>query len=236
MSKRLNYSGASMRGFTLVELLVAMVIFSIMAGGMYLVFNNFIRVKEVTDRDSARLAAMQRAFTFIQRDISFVVPRPVRDEYGSVDRSDAMISNGDEIEFTRGGWNSPPFLERKRSELQRVGYKLEEGKLIREYWYVLDRAQDSTSRKLELLEGVEELSFLFYFKNSTGNSVEETVWPPTTSITLSNVGGCGIDASGNDIRLPDVVQMTVKLVDYGEIVRKYSVLSHYAAMLDVEGC
>ena len=70
---------SSRQGFTLIELLVSMAVFSIMSGGMFLVFNNFSKVKTITDRDSARLAELQRAFSFIQKDISFMIPRPVKD-------------------------------------------------------------------------------------------------------------------------------------------------------------
>ena len=221
-------------GFTLIELLVSMAIFSIMAGGMYLVFNNFTKVKEITDRDSKRLAELQRAFSFIHKDLSFIIPRPVNDEYGSADPMNSLKSTGDSLEFSRSGWNSPPFLARKRSELQRVAYSLEEGSIKREYWYVLDRAPDSVSRSLYLLSNVEELSFTFYYQNN--DALEEVnEWPPNTILTLPSMAGCGI-TSPNLIRLPEVVEVKLKMPDYGEMTRKYSVLSGYADALSTVGC
>ena len=222
------------KGFTLIELLVSMAIFSIMAGGMYLVFNNFSKVKEITDRDSKRLAELQRAFSFMHKDISFIIPRPVTDEYDTENPLDALTSNGDKIEFTRSGWNSPPFLARKRSELQRVSYTLEEGVLKRNYWYVLDRAQDSLSRELILLTDVEELSFIFYFEDS-GSLKDSAQWPPLTIVNWPEIFACGF-IEENDVRLPDVVEMKIKTSDYGEISRKYSVLSGYALALKDIGC
>ena len=233
----MNYTRAffpdKSKGFTLIELLVSMAIFSIMAGGMYLVFNNFSKVKEITDRDSKRLAELQRAFSFMHKDLSFVIPRPVTDEFDSKNPLDALTSNGDKIEFTRSGWNSPPFLARKRSELQRVSYTLEEGVLKRNYWYVLDRAQDSLSRELVLLTDVDELSFVFYFEDS-GSLKDSAQWPPLTIVGWPAIMACGFHEE-NDIRLPDVVEMKIKTSDYGEISRKYSVLSGYApALNDIE--
>ena len=234
----MNYTKAisayKSNGFTLIELLVSMAIFSIMAGGMYLVFNNFSKVKEITDRDSKRLAELQRAFSFMHKDLSFIIPRPVTDEFDSANPLDALMSNGDKIEFTRSGWNSPPFLARKRSELQRVSYTLEEGALKRNYWYVLDRAQDSLSRGLVLLTDVEELSFVFYFEDS-GSLKDAAQWPPLTIVNWAAITACGFH-EGNDIRLPDVVEMKIKTSDYGEISRKYSVLSGYGFALNTVGC
>lgn len=234
----MNYTKAisayKSNGFTLIELLVSMAIFSIMAGGMYLVFNNFSKVKEITDRDSKRLAELQRAFSFMHKDLSFIIPRPVTDEFDSANPLDALMSNGDKIEFTRSGWNSPPFLVRKRSELQRVRYTLEEGVLKRNYWYVLDRAQDSLSRGLVLLTDVEELSFVFYFEDS-GSLKDATQWPPLSIVSWPDIIPCGFTEE-NDIRLPDVVEMKIKTPDYGEISRKYSVLSGYAPALNEIKC
>ena len=231
--KRSNLPFYKQTGFTLIELLVSMAVFSIMAGGMYLVFNNFTKVKAITDRDSVRLAEMQRAFTFIKRDISYIVPRPVKDEYGSAAPLNSLSSDGDAIEFTRSGWNSPPFLARKRSELQRVSYRLEDGKLKRNYWYVLDRAQDSMSKGLDLLTGVEELSFKFYYPDPT-EIKDISQWPPATALPYQNLGGCGI-INPNEIYLPELVEIIIKTADYGVVTRKFSVLSGYAEALSLSG-
>jgi len=237
MKQHVERTQINKMGFTLIELLVSMAIFSIMAGGMYLVFNNFSKVKEITDRDSKRLAELQRAFSFIHKDLSFIIPRPIKDEYGSQDRMNALVSDGDKIEFTRSGWNSPPFLARKRSELQRVAYVLEEGSLRRNYWYVLDRDGSTESRGMDVLGEVEEISFnFFYIDGSTMEEIQQ--WPPISTQNTSNatnLGGCGIN-SINEIRLPEVVEIRLKTANYGEIKRKFSALSGYSEALVNVGC
>jgi len=213
-----------------------MAVYAIMAGGMYMVFNNFSTVKTITDRDSVRLAELQRAFAFIKKDISAIIPRSVKDEFEGDNPLSALTSTGDFIEFTRGGWINPLFLKHKRSELQRVRYALEEGSLKRNYWYVLDRAPDSVSRGLDLLDNVEELSFTFwYHKADSGELVEEQEWPPTDLPSAPNIVPCGIDHL-KDIFLPDIVQINIVTPDYGKMVRKFSVLSTYSDMLIEKGC
>ncbi len=209
-----------------------MVIFAIMSAGMFAVFNSFQLVKERTDRDSMRLSELQRAFRFIAKDVQQAVARPVRDEYGSPERLPAMVSLNDQLEFTRTGWNKPAFLNRKRSELQRVKYAVEEGKLKRFYWYVLDRAEDSTPKNTVLMDGVESIRFKFYRITEQKRLLEELTWPPqdysvnNQSESENGLGGCNIE-SKTEIALPEVVELIVTLEDLGEISRKFLVAGEY---------
>ena len=82
-----------------------------------------------------------------------------------------VIGNEGAIEFSRTGWRNP--LNLPRSEVQRVGYLLQDNKLLRAYWPVLDRAQDSEPAYQTLLENVERVEF--YALDSAGN--EHTFWP-----------------------------------------------------------
>ena len=57
--------------------------------------------------------------------------------------------------------------------MQRVGYLLQDNKILRAYWPVLDRAQDTEPAYQTLLEDVERLEF--YVLDNSGN--EHTYWP-----------------------------------------------------------
>lgn len=217
-------------GFTLIELLVALTIFAIMSAGIFTIFNSFQTVKDITDRDSKRLYEYQKAFNVIGRDILQMVPRPIKDEFGS----DQPALKGEEniIEFTRAGWNKPKFIKTKRSELQRVRYVVEEGDLQRIYWDVLDRADNTEPKQFVVLEGIEEVKFRYYRKTDLKEIKEEYSWP---NDSLKGLGGsqqqpqssCGIGERVN-VELPLVVEITLIGQDFGELSKKYLIPVDYA--------
>ena len=143
------------RGFTLLEVLIAISIFALIGLGGYRLLTTMTethaRVREVVD-DYGNLG---RAMTFIERDVYQAVDRPVRDEYGEP-LPPLMAGVGRfPIEFTRSGWGNPASLP--RSKLQRVAYGINaEGELVRYFWRVLDRAEDTEPVEQPLLGGVSE--------------------------------------------------------------------------------
>lgn len=223
------------QGFTLIELLVALTIFAIMSAGIFTIFNSFQSVKDITDRDSKRLYEYQKAFTVMGRDIQQMVARPIKDEFGT--EQPALRGEDNSVEFTRAGWNRPPFIKTRRSELQRVKYVVEEGGLQRYYWDVLDRADNTLPKKFLVLEGVEEIKFKFFRKTSQNEIKEEFSWPVTTTSFSSNnnTGGgqgsgvaCGI-TNRDHLELPIIVDVTFVTQEFGELVKKYLIPVEYAA-------
>mgnify|MGYP001819309275 CR=1 FL=1 len=170
---------ARQSGFTLLELLVSMGIFALMAAMAYGGLNAIIKERQVTEEHAKRLAQLQTSFLWLGRDIEQTVNRRIRDEYGD---SQLAMSSADvghfQLEFTRGGWRNP--AGRARSNLQRVAYSVRENKLIRSYWNVLDRAQDSKPLETVLLDGVNRMKLRFLSSDeSSGQSKQEwgDSWP-----------------------------------------------------------
>ena len=124
----------------------------------------------LTERGT-RLAEVQRSMQILQRDLLQISPRGIRDQLGDP-LEPLMIGADGMIEFTRFGWRNP--LSRPRSELQRVGYIVQEQTLYRAYWMVLDRAPDSEPKLQEMLQGVEQAEF--FALDRSGN--EHSFWPP----------------------------------------------------------
>jgi general secretion pathway protein J len=160
-------------GFTLLELLIAVIIFSLIAAMAYSGLNNVLNARSKTEARVQQLYQLQMALTLMERDVEQTVDRPVRDQYG--DEKPALVGNeyGDFLlEFTHTGWLNP--LSAPRSNLQRVAYWVKDEKLYRTIWYVLDRAQDSKHYDTVLLDGVKNLEFKYLDnKNEWQRS-----WPP----------------------------------------------------------
>jgi len=157
-------------GFTLLELLVALAIFAVMATLSYSGFNIILTTYQHTQRYTERLSQLQQTVTYLRHDIEQYLDRPIRDQYG--DRQPAIQGFVDQFEFTRAGWRNP--ARQPRSQLQRLYYYLENHKLWRAYWPVLDRAQDTTAIKTALVDSVER--FELRFLDSHLNWHDQ--WPP----------------------------------------------------------
>jgi len=147
----------NLQGFTLLELLVALSIFALVAVMAYGGLDTILKIQSQTGQESTRLARLQMAFTWLRRDIEQIIDRPIRDEYG--DKQPSLQGRQIQIEFTRAGWRNP--AQQLRSSLQRVTYHIDNNILIRSYWWTLDRVQDARPIKMDLLNDVEELQLRY---------------------------------------------------------------------------
>lgn len=197
--------GIHCRGMTLLELLIAVAVFAVLAvlayGGLNVVMNN----SRTANIEAERLANVQRVFARIGADMEQMTNRPVRDAFG--DTQAAVLSDFDEaagsrIEFSRQGLQNP--AGKARSSLQRVAYQLRERQLIRKSWAVLDRAQDSEAYEAEMLDGVKR--FEVHFIGSSGERI--TNWQANPALGEY---------------LPRAVEVTLELEGWGKITRLYRV-------------
>ena len=149
------------KGFTLLELLVALTIFAIIAIMAYSGLDTILTARLQTDQHATQLAHLQIAFTWLGRDIEQHIKRPIRDQYG--DTQLALQGSIFQMEFTRAGWHNP--AQQQRSSLQRVAYHIEEQTLWRSYWWMLDRVQDARPIKMNLLSDVHEIQLRYLDNN-----------------------------------------------------------------------
>ncbi len=211
-------SGAAARGFTLIEVLVAIGIFALIGIGATRMLAGVVEVEQRMDARAARLFALQRAFSILDRDLTGMVPRGVRDGFG--DRIAPLTTAGEgAIEFTRGGWSNP--LGEPRSNLQRVAYEYDGEHLERRYWTVLDRAEDSSPVTQLLLDGVRDFSIAFI----DAQGERQPDWPPQ-EIALPGAEPASSTSPatesgqvGKPRPLPLAVEMTVDVAPFGRLTR-----------------
>lgn len=197
-------------GFTLLEVLVTLAIFGLLSMLAYGSLNAVLKGQQATEEHASRLAQLQKTFMWLGRDIEQAVNRPIRDEYG--DSQLAMTGEAVgryQLELTRAGWRNP--AGRARSNLQRVAYGVRDEKLIRAYWNVLDRAQDSEPLETELLDGVVRLELRFLAVQGNDETEWTDSWP---------ANALGIQPT---VDPPLAVEVTLETEAEGRITRLFRV-------------
>ena len=135
------------RGFTLVEVLVAIFVFAIVSAIAMGGYNELVKQSGIVADGAGRTRAVQSAVQRLSLDFSSLEPRPVREPLGdSVQPALRADARSEQLaELTHSGWSNPAGVP--RSTLQRVSYRLEDKKLLREYWVVLDRTHRPANRR-----------------------------------------------------------------------------------------
>lgn len=204
-------------GFTLVEVLIAMAITAFVSVLSYQTLSTALAGIESARTESERLHEINRAFTVLSRDVRQMTNRPVRDEFGQMA---SAVSGGelarDPLRLTRSGWHNSTGAP--RSTLQRVAYRLEEDKLLRLSYPVLDRTTAIEPTETVLIDGVEvfELRFLpsvNALEVDRNQVVDRRFWQENW---VADVG-----FTDKIIDPPAAIEVRVILSDWGELERLY---------------
>jgi len=192
------------KGFTLVELLIAIAILSVIGvmalGGL----NQVIDQKFIAQERSDRWREVQLTMRTIYQDLSQIHPRSTREEFGETWQPALQADPRARyaLELSRGGWTNPGGFA--RGSVLRVAYDWEENVLVRLHWPVMDRTLSTLPIRTDLLGGVSNIEFRFL--DNTGEWHRN--WPPiTTTIPESWV-----------IR-PRAVEFAIELEDFGNLWR-----------------
>lgn len=152
-------------GFTLIEVLIVMFIFSLISVGATSALSSSLRGKAQMNERLSAMAEIESARAIMRGDFSQIILRETRDAYGSL--RPYVLSGGVEalINFTRSGRANPGGLE-DRSEFQRVSYICENGALIRRSLDQLNPAPQTKFRDRSLLRGIEFCDMTFHIKSN----------------------------------------------------------------------
>jgi general secretion pathway protein J len=218
------------QGFTLLEVMIALVISALIAVMAFESLNAADNGATRTNEVLAEINRLDRAWQIIAADLRHVIP-PAAADKNTVFQAESLRSSGEDADqmvlmFKRRGWVN--FSNLPRSDLQMVGYRVEEGKLWRDFapernleLADVDLEEDDGVHQL-LLEDVEDLQLRFLFQGaitSRGKSALEDrefsedwlqKWPD------NNQQG----ASAQD--LPLAVEITIELKGVGSSVRLFA--------------
>jgi general secretion pathway protein J len=183
------------KGFTLIELVVAMAIFAVLTLSGWQVFNNLIKVRERTTVKAEQISAIQEAYEQLSRDFAQAVPRPI--SIGASTEAAFLLQNN-VFHLTRTGVIDP--LQQGISPMQRVYYTVEQEQLIRYVIAQVDQDGNSVPSKTVLLNNVTDWSV-----SALSSTSSSPVWPTDSSSTTTTTSTA---TAPGDINLPSAVQIT----------------------------
>lgn len=166
--------GSAERGFTLIELMVALAIFGLLSAAGVMLLSGSVRAQGVVQQRLDGLAAVQRAAGLMTADLAQAVSRISRTESGALAPAffAAGGAQGDPaVQFVRAGRDNPDGLA--RSGLQKVEYGLRGGQLVRRVYPQVDGATPGADAIL--IEDVQNAGFRFRDVDGTWRDS----WRPT---------------------------------------------------------
>jgi len=173
-------------GFTLLEVLVAISIFSVVAIISYSTLDTYLQQRERLTVHYSKLERLQRLFMLLERDVQFSVKRTVRD--GGEILPAMMSEHGDALitmTVAQADVQSAAGISLKRVEWQFDGKQL-----IRAQWNILDHDGNIEPAQLLVSEEIEELdiNYFLYSENrglDSKSSLDDGEFPHGVELDLS---------------------------------------------------
>ncbi|AMG30727.1 type II secretion system protein GspJ [Grimontia hollisae] len=190
------------QGFTLIEVLLALMIFATLSVAANQIFRNVINSNVQTEEVGNALKSLQRTLLIMDSDFRQMLARQYRN--GSDEAKEALLEFGDDlldsesqgIRFVRGGWINPQQLF-PRGEVVKVGYRIQDETLERIRWMYPDNSSALEPAAMPLMEGVTGLRF-----EVLGDDGWKTEWEAPLS-------------------MPRAIRVTLNTERYGELTRIY---------------
>lgn len=184
------------RGFTLIEIMVALTIFALMSGVAYRGLDAVLNARARVAQEAAQWRDLALAFANMQQSLSAVVDRPIRDRGGLIaapfiGTASARSEEDVPLVFTRMGF---PDHGGALGDLQRTGYRVAGGRLEQVMWPVLDLAPGSEPTVVELAPGVAGMGLRFLSKAGSWTASwpipgDDSVAPVAVELSLRLAGG-----------------------------------------------
>lgn len=163
------------QGFTLVELLVALFVFSLLSAFAYRAINTMVKTGDAVEAEMTALSNVQRAVQTIERDLrQKAVPVIATTDTEAIDNTNADPSQLELTIIANSATSAKPTLKRIR-------YSLKDKNLIKETWVNNKASSETPDDVAVLLKNVSKVEFaaLDQAAATTSNS-----WPAYFQLAL----------------------------------------------------
>ncbi len=162
------------KGFTLVELLVALTIFAVLSALSYRSLSSLLQTRERITQETTRWREVMLFFNRVDSDLRQHVNRPVMIGQGEKPAFLGKISDLPDdalLSFSRFG---NPHQNGALMDTQRISYRLKAGHIEMLIWPALDIEEDTKPAAYTILSGVKTMT-IRYMHNKTLTWVNS--WP-----------------------------------------------------------
>jgi|GEM_PF-4743244 len=184
------------RGYTLIEILVALFIFAIVAALSATALRQALSVKTRMRVHAGELSKLQASIQILLRDGFSIIHRP------SQSKTDPSLMGAEDnvtfIRYHRRIYDSAD----PRSQLQRAGYSLDDHKIYRIAYPYVDAKDEMNFRRQVLFDHVDKMTISYYSKERGWVSR----WPLEEEQTTNN-------EKEETEKLPCAMQMTIFFKD-----------------------
>ena len=195
-----------LRGYTLIEVLIATAIFAIIGTVSIEALIQNTRNQKIIVAKQKLIKKIARSISIMESDLSHSLTRFVSDQTKTYP---AFMGAANFIEFT----NNYNFFHKnsfKNSGMQRVSWLCKDHKLIRRIWFSLDVTEHYSNKyytEYVMLDNINNCSFTFIEELIT-----QITWPKTKQI---NPETQKTDEDVNKL-LPDAVRFSINLPQLGD--------------------
>lgn len=191
-------------GFTLLEILVALLIFSLMSVMAYRGLTTVLQTRAHLAQENQQWRAVAMLFARMEKDLSMLAKRPIRDPgdlsaAALIGKTTAVGEQDALLMFTRMGFSEQA---NTLAGPLRFGYRLRNDRVEQLIWPVLDAAPRSVPSVNTLLEQVSHFELHYLDRLGTWH----VTWPQTR----------------NSQELPSAIQVTLELKSKERITRLFA--------------
>ena len=186
-------------GYTLIEVMIALSVFAIIATMTSSVMYHVFDVRARVALHANQLDELQLVMTLLGHDTTQLIPRTVRANDSRV--FSAFTGTYQYLEFTRGGLVNPNSTA-KRSTLKRVAYLCKSQQLIRRSWESLDTPERNSYEDKILLKDLKTCSLAYVSRSHQ---------------VLSEWRAAALEKDQKAETIPVAIQLIINPFDWGKM-------------------
>lgn len=141
-------------GFTLLEIVVAVSIFAVIATIAFPSLIQFLDIRERINEKQTEITLLQKTFLYLANDLRFAVNRYGKNEFGDRAKTTILINDKNLLELVT---LSQDINLLGQSVPRKVIWQFDDGTLLREQYPVADPDSDTRSYKLDLITDIASI-------------------------------------------------------------------------------